>query len=294
VRSYYQGYTGHRPRLQHWHGTADTTLNFKNLAEDVKEWTNLLGLTETPTGTDTPKSGTTHELWKNSCGYTVYETFALSGVQHSVPFDGNAVAAYFGLDEARETDPETAACGGGMGGAAGAAGMGMAGGTALGGAGNGNSGGALGTSGATSAGGIAGSGGVHADSGGAPSGGAPSGGSESGAGRTGNAPGGAGGTAGAGAGNQAGRSAANGGMAVMAGQPGTGGSASPAGNATRAGTSGGAEPASGDSGATGCGCVVGGRTGERLPEAAALVLAALLFVRRRPRCVRSERDVRPS
>lgn len=30
VRSYYPNYKGHRPRLQHWHGTSDTTLNFKN------------------------------------------------------------------------------------------------------------------------------------------------------------------------------------------------------------------------------------------------------------------------
>ncbi|HEV8547600.1 MAG TPA: PHB depolymerase family esterase, partial [Polyangiaceae bacterium] len=126
VRSYYPGYTGHRPRLQHWHGTADTTLNFKNLAEDVKEWTNLLGLSETPTGSDTPKSGTAHQFWKNSCGYTVYETFSLSGVAHAVPFDGNAVAAYFGLDSAGATDPEATACGGGgMGGTgAGPGGMG--------------------------------------------------------------------------------------------------------------------------------------------------------------------------
>ena len=115
VRGYFPGYTGHRPRLQHWHGTADTTLNYKNLAEDIKEWTNLLGLSETPTGTDTPKSGTTRQFWKNSCGYTVYETFSMSGVGHAVPFDGNAVAAYFGLDKAAAYDPETAACSGGAG-----------------------------------------------------------------------------------------------------------------------------------------------------------------------------------
>ena len=100
VRSYFPGYMGHRPRLQHWHGTADTTLNYKVMAEDIKEWTNLLGLSETPTATDTPKSGTTHQSWKNACGFTVYETFALSGVGHAVPFDGAAVAAYFGLDKA--------------------------------------------------------------------------------------------------------------------------------------------------------------------------------------------------
>ena len=86
------------------------------MAEDIKEWTNLLGLSETPTGTDTPKSGTTHQFWKNSCGYTVYETFSLSGVGHAVPFDGNAVAAYFGLDKAAAyRNPETAACSGGAG-----------------------------------------------------------------------------------------------------------------------------------------------------------------------------------
>jgi hypothetical protein len=83
VRSYFPGYMGHRPRLQHWHGTADTTLNYKSMAEDVKEWTDLLALSESPTGTDTPKSGTTHQLWKNSCGYTVYETFSLAGVGHA-------------------------------------------------------------------------------------------------------------------------------------------------------------------------------------------------------------------
>jgi poly(hydroxyalkanoate) depolymerase family esterase len=123
VRSYYPGYSGHRPRLQHWHGTTDTTLSYKNLAEDVQEWTNVLGLSETPTGSDTPKSGTTRQFWKNACGYTVYEAFALSGVGHSVPFDGNAVAAYFGLDQKTTTvDPEAAACGSGGSGNTGGAG----------------------------------------------------------------------------------------------------------------------------------------------------------------------------
>jgi len=282
VRSYYDGYTGHRPRLQHWHGTADTTLNFKNMAEDVKEWTNLLGLSETPTGTDTPKSGTTRQFWKNTCGYTVYETFALSGVGHSVPFDGNAVATYFGLNEAQASDPETAACGGGMGGAAGMGGMAAGGDTgAAGRTGNGGLGGALaGNGGATSTGGSAGSGGAVAASGGAPSGGAIG---EGGAGAfaTGNAggrEGGAGGSAGA---NQAGRNAATGGGSVVGGQTGAGASAALGGKAPVAGTSGEPAPASGDASSSGCGCVVGGRATERLPGLVALLLAALQLGRRR-------------
>jgi acetylxylan esterase len=110
ARSFFPGYTGHRPRLQHWHGTADTTINPRNLAEDLKQWTNVLGLSETPTGSDTPVAGTTHQYWQNACGYTVYETFSLAGVAHAVPFNGNAVAAYFGLGDANAPDPETAAC----------------------------------------------------------------------------------------------------------------------------------------------------------------------------------------
>ena len=160
---YFPGYTGHRPRLQHWHGTADTTLNYKNLAEDIKEWTNLLGLSETPTGTDTPKSGTTRQFWKNSCGYTVYETFSMSGVGHAVPFDGNAVAAYFGLDKAGGQDPETAACPGAFPGGGATAGSGWSErlGSSGGSTGAGDAGGSGGNGGSTDAG-VSGSGGARA------------------------------------------------------------------------------------------------------------------------------------
>ncbi|WP_438028486.1 extracellular catalytic domain type 1 short-chain-length polyhydroxyalkanoate depolymerase [Sorangium sp. So ce233] len=144
VRSYYPGYTGHRPRLQHWHGTADTILSYKNMAEDVKEWTNVLGLSEAPDGTDTPEPGTTRQFWESSCGYTVYEAFSMDGVGHAVPFDGPAVAAYFGLDKAGGQDPETAACPGAVPGGGDTGGAGGAGGTA----GTGGAGGAAGTGGA--------------------------------------------------------------------------------------------------------------------------------------------------
>jgi len=155
VRSFFPGYTGHRPRLQHWHGTSDTTLNYKNVAEDVKEWTNVLGLSDTPTGSDTPKSGTAHQFWKNACGYTVYETFSLAGVAHNVPFDGNAVAAYFGLDKTGSQDPETAAC---PGAAAGSGGSGAGG--------SGGPAGASGGGGASGAGGASGTGGAGVGPGG--------------------------------------------------------------------------------------------------------------------------------
>lgn len=141
VRSFFPEHVGHRPRLQHWHGTADTTIRFANLAEDVKEWTAVLGLSEAPDGSDTPSNGTTHQYWRNACGYTVYETFALAGVGHAVPFDGNAVATYFGLDDVDGPDPEAAACpstapdgagSDGMGGASGSGGAAPSGADAVG------------------------------------------------------------------------------------------------------------------------------------------------------------------
>ena len=53
------GYTGPRPRVQLWHGTADTTLSYVNFGEEIKQWTNVLGVSQTPTSTDTPQPGWT-------------------------------------------------------------------------------------------------------------------------------------------------------------------------------------------------------------------------------------------
>jgi acetylxylan esterase len=301
VRSYFPDYTGHRPRLQHWHGTSDTMLNYKNMAEDIKEWTNLLGLSETPTGTEqnTPKSGTTHQYWKNSC-YTVYETFALSGVGHAVSVDGATIAAYFGLDKAGGQDPETAACpgavpgGGGTGGAGGVSGSG--GTTGSGGAGGARDGGrevgTPGTGGVQETGGLSGSGGAVGTGG---SGAASTGG------RSGN--GGAVATGGGSAGS--GGTSAKGGTSGDGGAVGTGGSVGSGGSSAMGGAggngsggsqgSGGASAQGGISGSggstiepgvssNGCGCTLGSRA-PRSPATVALPLVALGLIIRRQRRV---------
>ena len=302
VRSYYSGYTGHRPRLQHWHGTADTTLNYKNMAEDIKEWTNLFGLSETPTGSDTPKSGTTRQYWKNSCGYTVYETFALSGVGHAVGVDAAAITAYFGIDKVNSADPETAACGGGEGGTSSAGGTTSVGGTT-------SAGGVTSAGGRTSTGGTANGGGRPATGGAsnAPTGGssnAPTGGRTSsgssvvtltgGAPNTGGVPATGGRTTGL-------NPIPTGGSNGVGGANGTGGAAATTGNTSVASNSGGAlgvggtatensnsttPPVSntGDSTKGGCGCVVAGKTRSSGSAVAVFLLAALgLAVRRQPR-----------
>jgi poly(hydroxyalkanoate) depolymerase family esterase len=287
VRSYFPGYTGHRPRMQHWHGTADTTLNYKNMAEDIKEWTNLLGLNETPAGTDTPKSGTTHQFWKNSC-FTVYETFALSGVGHAVPFDGNAVAAYFGLDKAGGQDPETAACpgavpgGGGAGGSGGTtgAGRGGSGGAGGGGTGGARDGGADARDGSVADGGggvgqMGGGAGTSAASG---TGGSASGGS-SGGGASGGIAGGTGGTIVSGTGGLAG-GAGDGGTAGTGGTGATGGRMG-AMTGTGGSAAGGAPP--GEQSSSGCGCVVADQNARSRARAAILFVVALGFALARPR-----------
>jgi acetylxylan esterase len=295
VRSYFPGYTGHRPRLQHWHGTADTTLNYKNMAEDIKEWTNLLALNETPTGMDTPKSGTTRQFWKNSCGYTVYETFSMSGVAHAVPFDGNAVAAYFGLDKAATQDPETAACpgampggGGGAGGSSGSAGAGgVSGSGGAGGGGGGSSGGGRGPDGGVDAAGVGGqAGGTAGGPGSAGRGGNAGRGGASGSDGRGGIDGGGGvsGTAGTGVSGTGGAGAAgtvgSGGSSASGGSGGAG-----AGPATgRGGSAGGGGSTPGEAGSAGCSCAFADdASGARAIGAASLIAALAVLIDRRRR-----------
>jgi acetylxylan esterase len=161
VRGMFPGYSGFRPRIQLWHGTADATINYNNQTEAIKEWTNVLGLSTTPNSTDsTSVSGFTIQKWQNSCGFTVLEAHTQANGGHTTPIDANSVVSFFGLDKTG-ADPQVAACGssgsGGNNGAGGSGGTGGRGG-AGGSSGSGGSSGAAGAAGA--AGGRGGSGGT--------------------------------------------------------------------------------------------------------------------------------------
>ena len=280
VRSYFPGYTGHRPRVQHWHGTADTTLSYKNLAESAKEWSNVLGLSETPTGSDTPKSGTTRQFWKNACGYTVLETFSVSGAGHTVGIDGPGVTTYFGLDKA--ADPEAAACpGAGNGGAGGASGSGGSSGT--GGASAGKDGGPDGADARVPGAGGAQGGGGSANSGGAVGGGGGSSGSGGTVGGGASAVGGAsarGGTSGSGGAAGTGGALASGGISARGGSAGqASGGAVAMGGQANPGTGGASAGASGSP----SGCNLGGRSGGSRVGISGLLLVVVGLVFRRPK-----------
>jgi poly(hydroxyalkanoate) depolymerase family esterase len=102
VRSADPGYTGPRPRVQLWHGTADTTLNYNNLAEETKQWTNVLGVSQTPTSSDTPVANWNRTRYANSSGTTQVEAYSIVGAGHQLPIQGTQMAAYaihfMGLD----------------------------------------------------------------------------------------------------------------------------------------------------------------------------------------------------
>lgn len=184
VRGMFAGYTGHRPRVQLFHGDADAIINYRNFGEAIKEWTNVLGLATIPTSTSTGLTLGTHQAtrqqWKDSCGQVVLDAFTSLGGDHGPSdtlFNATYVIPFLGLDRTGDVDPEIAACGGGADGGAG---------------------------GVTGAGGRAGAGGVSGAGGGSADGGVDRGGSGSGGRATTAGAGGSGGVGSAGQGGAAG------------------------------------------------------------------------------------------
>jgi acetylxylan esterase len=100
VRGAYPGYTGRRPRVQLFHGTTDTTLQYPNFGEAIKQWTNVLGVSQTPASTDAPRSGWTRTRYGSSAVQAPVEGISVAGVGHSLPLSGMArlAVAFFGLD----------------------------------------------------------------------------------------------------------------------------------------------------------------------------------------------------
>ncbi|MEU6786782.1 PHB depolymerase family esterase [Nonomuraea angiospora] len=110
ARAMYPGYTGRYPRMQLWHGTTDTTLAYANFGEEIKQWTNLHGLTQTPASTDTPRSGVTRTRYGGAGAQPAVEAYSFAGYGHSLPLDGMFPYAisFLGLDGGTTTPPSGA------------------------------------------------------------------------------------------------------------------------------------------------------------------------------------------
>ncbi|WP_329009393.1 PHB depolymerase family esterase [Micromonospora rifamycinica] len=105
VRNAYPGYAGKRPRMQLWHGTNDETLRYPNFGEEVKQWTNVQGLSQTPTFTDSPQAGYTRTRYGGSGGTAPVEAISMQGVTHNLPVDAAQAIRFFGLDAPPTTTP---------------------------------------------------------------------------------------------------------------------------------------------------------------------------------------------
>ncbi|MFF5437710.1 PHB depolymerase family esterase [Streptomyces achromogenes] len=107
VRGAYPGYSGPRPRMQLWHGTEDTTLRYPNFGEEIKQWTNVLGVSQTPAFTDHPQSTWTRTRYGGTGTQAPVEAISIQGVGHTLPAPGMAARAisFFGLDSGTTQPP---------------------------------------------------------------------------------------------------------------------------------------------------------------------------------------------
>ncbi len=94
VRNMYPGYTGARLKMQIWHGSADGTLAPANYQETIKQWTNVFGVSQTPTSS--VKNSPQANYQTDNYGDNVQGIYA-TGVGHSVPSNLTASEAWFGL-----------------------------------------------------------------------------------------------------------------------------------------------------------------------------------------------------
>ena len=291
------GYSGHRPRVQLFHGDADTTIRYANHTEAIKEWTNVLGLSTNPTsmemGVALGNHQATRQRWQNACGQVVLDAFTSIGGDHGPSdalFKAQYVVPFLGLDKTGAVDPEIQQCGTGGAGGSGvdggtdAGGRGGAGGSSggIGGGagGRGGSGGSSGGGGRGGAGGLGGRGGAGGSGGDGGSGAGGAGGSGGAQGRGGDPGTGGGGGAGGDAGGKAGESGRGG---ISGGGGAAGASAGGSGGTSSTGNGGNATGGA-DSGGGGWGCVVAPRRADGRVELLVLALGlALATIARRRR-----------
>jgi len=96
VRSAYPGYNGTRPNVQLWHGTTDTVVRIVTMTEELKQWSNVLGVQFTRNVTNDPQQGYTKAVYGDG---TKLVGYIAKGVGHVVPQHPTQVLKFFGLKE---------------------------------------------------------------------------------------------------------------------------------------------------------------------------------------------------
>jgi poly(hydroxyalkanoate) depolymerase family esterase len=115
VRSAYPTYAGTRPRVQLWHGTSDSILNYANLGEELKQWTNVWSTAQGEAVSQTsldylgfPSYTATRTRYGVTGSQVLVETISVSGADHALlATPGLAAVAihFFGLDANPDAQP---------------------------------------------------------------------------------------------------------------------------------------------------------------------------------------------
>lgn len=85
VRGAYPGYSGPWPRVAIWQGTSDYTVYPANATALRDQWTDVWGIGQTPSSTDTLPGNTTRSVYDDASGNPAVETYSLSGMGHGLP-----------------------------------------------------------------------------------------------------------------------------------------------------------------------------------------------------------------
>jgi poly(hydroxyalkanoate) depolymerase family esterase len=87
VRSSDPGWTGPWPRVAIWQGTADYTVYPVNATELRDQWTNVWGVSQTASGSQSLTGGTTESSYDDANGNPAVELYSISGMGHGLAVD---------------------------------------------------------------------------------------------------------------------------------------------------------------------------------------------------------------
>ena len=94
VRNAYPGYTGRRPRLQIYHGLADTLVRPACATQALQQWSDVLGLEWAKNVTGVPSAAYTQVIYGDG---TKLEGFFGQGVGHTAPVNEQLMLKFFGI-----------------------------------------------------------------------------------------------------------------------------------------------------------------------------------------------------
>ncbi|GAA1984750.1 hypothetical protein GCM10009838_53540 [Catenulispora subtropica] len=84
VRASNPGYTGPWPRVQVWNGAADYLVKPVAMDESRDQWTNVWGISQTPSSTTTLTGSTAESIYNDSTGKPAVETFSIPNMGHGL------------------------------------------------------------------------------------------------------------------------------------------------------------------------------------------------------------------